>query len=170
MIKRHVRLCQNVSKYSAQIDLDVTQVPSTRSAKSGLHILKKKMCVNTTQRVSCWLTFNATLHHYKDQPPTRFRERSVSFRDAVNIWVYVLSTDQEMVPATNATHAHAQVFAVNDELQSHKALAQSTLYASCLCCSRTDCHSYQQQYCSLTYSQQSPHRARHPPPLGGVIS
>jgi len=76
-----------------------------------------------------------------------------------------------MTPATNATHAHAQEFAVNDELHSHKALAQSSLlevlYASCLCCSRPIRRSYQQQYCRLTHNQQSPHRASHPPPLGG---
>ena len=48
MIKRHVRLCQNVSKQSAHIDLDVTHVPSTRSANSGPHILEQKIRVNST--------------------------------------------------------------------------------------------------------------------------
>jgi len=80
-----------------------------------------------------------------------------------------------MIPVMNATRAHAQE--LNDELQSHKALAPSTLLAQstllvvflafclCCCCSRTVCWSYKQQFCSLTYSQHSPHRTRHPSPL-----
>jgi hypothetical protein len=73
MIKGHVCLYQNVSKYSARIDLDVTRVPSTRSAKSGPHILKQKIRINSIKTVIAWFIIKAVLHHYKDQPPTQFR-------------------------------------------------------------------------------------------------
>ena len=110
----------------------------------AVNVLKQKIRVNSTQRVSSRFIVRSVLHHYKDQPPTQFREFFVSFYEAVHILVYMLSTNQQMVPAVKAALAHVREFAVNDELQSHKTLAQSTLLeVPSVFRSRTFCRSYQ---------------------------
>lgn len=80
-----------------------------------------------------------------------------------NNQTYVLSTDQEMIPAKNVTDAHAQDFVVKDEflLTSLKAFAR-TAYSFKLCHSKCSMFSVCVQW--LSSLSLLPKAAQNSPP------
>ena len=84
----------------------------------------------------------------------------------------IQSTDQEMIPATNAEHAHEQELVSNDDLLLPilKAFAQCTRSTRLMFSVRCMCRSHQQQSSSPRYSQQTPATRHTRPRHAWIIS